>query len=236
MPSERRSGYRAVYAFTLIELLVVVAIIVILIAILLPSLGTARATAKKTACASNLRQIGISIATYTSENAMVLPYISAWADSTYCNKYWTAYWLAPYYGNQVKDSNDDNKYTQWQRGKLWACPEVFPMYYRGSGIGNTSYGWNIYSQRKLSRFTTPGRTVLVIEAPWDVANKWFNWNIDGTESTNCPLRSQVAHLASQTNVRNILFADLHVEEKKAADLIYNYSSETKRKLWESTLE
>lgn len=54
--------------FTLIELLVVVAIITALIAILLPSLGQAREQAKTTACASNLRQLGIASVAYSTEN------------------------------------------------------------------------------------------------------------------------------------------------------------------------
>ncbi len=50
--------------FTLVELLVVVAIIGVLIAILVPSLGSARDRAKTSACASNLRQIGIAFRMY----------------------------------------------------------------------------------------------------------------------------------------------------------------------------
>ncbi len=60
-------------AFTLIELLVVIAIIALLIALLLPALGHARLAARTTACTSNLRQIGIGLATYIDEHRGRMP-------------------------------------------------------------------------------------------------------------------------------------------------------------------
>lgn len=52
-------------AFTLLELLIVIAIISILTAILFPVIGKVRRSARRTACLSNVRQIGTAIGMYT---------------------------------------------------------------------------------------------------------------------------------------------------------------------------
>ena len=56
-------------AFTLIELLVVISIIALLIAILLPALQAARTAAHMTQSLSNLRQNGIAIQAYATDNS-----------------------------------------------------------------------------------------------------------------------------------------------------------------------
>ena len=61
-------------AFTLVELLVVIGIIALLISILLPALNKARASAQQTVCMSQLRQLGLAVQLYaTNDRNNIIP-------------------------------------------------------------------------------------------------------------------------------------------------------------------
>jgi prepilin-type N-terminal cleavage/methylation domain-containing protein len=60
--------------FTLIELLVTIGIIGILAAMVLPALNSSKERAKQIACVGNLKQIGLALNMYLSDNRFIMPY------------------------------------------------------------------------------------------------------------------------------------------------------------------
>ena len=64
MCTNRRRGLRG---FSLVELLVIITIVAVLLAMLLPAMQKAKAVAHLQVCASNMRQLGVGLATYSND-------------------------------------------------------------------------------------------------------------------------------------------------------------------------
>ena len=82
--------------FTLIELLVVITIVAILAAILFPVFQTVRENARRTACLSNLKQIGLSVTQYQQDNEEQFVHTEIGGDIDDAHEYYWGDMLQPY--------------------------------------------------------------------------------------------------------------------------------------------
>lgn len=170
------------HSFTLIELLVVVAIIAILAAMLLPALGSAKESAKKIACISNLRQAGVAVMGYVSDNA-------EWLPLAYANFNWAS-------GVEGRIWCDDLAvYDVTAASKVLACPAEknppylpdikYGLFEQPYNKGVVAYGYNMhyadypgfawgYHPQKQNELHYPGQGVLMADLSPDLAgNKLF---------------------------------------------------------------
>ncbi|MGV3614172.1 MAG: prepilin-type N-terminal cleavage/methylation domain-containing protein [Fimbriimonas sp.] len=87
-------------AFTLIELLVVIAIIAILAAILFPVFAQAKMAAKKSADLSNMKQIGMGMQLYVSDNDDTFMTSSRFTDDSWITEIHWSWMVLPYVKNE----------------------------------------------------------------------------------------------------------------------------------------
>lgn len=202
------------HAFTLVELLVVISIIALLMAILLPTLRRARDQAKQTACASNLRQVGVALGMYADGHNDWMPTWSMWHR-------WG------YYGTEFDGQDGDGEgpaWTEWLRfdGSLpgidiYRCP-AFP------DRVNVTYFLSAYALWTREELSGTRRGVIRYPAEYVLSGDCTNPQFYAPPfGTNMPLNFDDADMDDATQPaldwdrpihgkqrNNVLFADTHV--------------------------
>jgi prepilin-type processing-associated H-X9-DG protein len=236
---------KKVGAFTLLELLVTIAVIATFCTLLLPAYRTVIQIKNRTVCGSNLRQIGMGILSYTSDNNGCFP---PFIDANY--HFWD-YNVKSYMGISPD-----------QPSPAFKCPADSRAYNQGSGNYARSYafsGNNQFSNTEQGRlglisyittagaassaFPSPVRSVAQISHPAQciMASEWWTSGgklISGLQYQNqgaCSVltpgwfsQGQVPVLPgggySHGRVINFLFVDGHVEALDPADAMSGFST------------
>lgn len=115
------------HGFTLVELLVVIAIITVLAALLLPALQTAMRMARNASCVNNLKQSGLGISQYCSENRGFYPDRSKTSGniaSLYGGRYYRKAFRSPEFRSEKQGYDFHKDLTEYFDGGI-AIRDVF---------------------------------------------------------------------------------------------------------------
>ena len=218
-PAPLRASRRA---FTLIEILVVIAIIGILSAILFPVFSRARENGRKTACLSNLKQLGTAFLLYQQDSRGKLPLagnFQAWAPGN-------GHWVAGKAGTAPADFSladvsapfaylgvTDKRHADVDQGALFPYIKSTASYICPSNADGKakqlSYSMNCaLSGLSSSRVRSPGDIVLLVDEEY--ATDGFFWALNTGVVTG--LGDSTDRLTTKHNGGgNLLFADGHVK-------------------------
>jgi prepilin-type N-terminal cleavage/methylation domain-containing protein/prepilin-type processing-associated H-X9-DG protein len=183
-------------AFTLIELLVVISIIAVLAALIFPAYQSMLARADAAKCMSNLKQIGVGLFAFASENDGAFPIAGmvierGAVDPNTQKPAWTEQ-LAPYVGNnwaifQCKSA-----------AKAAACNKE-TSYFLGTRAAYLDAGTS--AAVRQPKITSPSRLILAGD------NLYSGFSVTDADkddySVNCPFAGTPCHSGKS----NILFAD-----------------------------
>ena len=154
--------WKNVGAFTLIELLVVIAVIALLMGILMPALRIAREQSKRAVCASNLRQLGMAVLTYTADHdGRIPPSLYQNGTSPYACYMLFEIDVSKPWGEHIREIHNwgrlyTNNYIK--NGKAYYCPSAVKVtadgqesgyYYKAYADGENRWPW-VHAYRSYS--------------------------------------------------------------------------------------
>jgi prepilin-type N-terminal cleavage/methylation domain-containing protein len=186
--------------FTLIELLVVIAIIAILAAILFPVFARAREQARKSACLSNMKQIGLALGMYMQDYDQVFPPggLKIW-EAKKTDRNLLAIQLQPY------AKNDQIFHCPSDRGWTTVLPSVFQAF--GSSYTDAlinEWGGVDLQKKPETVISDPSNRPLL----WDMDENWHPGHSD-----------QAWDPKNGSLERNVLFSDLHAKYRREPEWI-----------------
>lgn len=129
-------GERQTGGFTLVELLVVIAIIALLVALLLPAVQGAREASRRTDCLNKMKQLGLGVLGYESQNGVLPPGgTMTGVSGTACNfngGNWSTDGGPLWSVHILPFMEDKNRYDTYDVSKSFACDTACV-----SGVFNT---------------------------------------------------------------------------------------------------
>jgi prepilin-type N-terminal cleavage/methylation domain-containing protein len=211
-------------AFTLPELLVVIGIIALLLAILMPSLRRARQSARAVTCASNARQVVLSMLMYANDNKGYLPTPSenrpVWSTS---QPGWISYFYPATEPPPATDIEFDHGAFMEYLGHVGTRQSVLRCVESEVWTANYSYvlpaqlGGGDNPLVRLVRISNSSRKIILVEMDGITARFDGHFNIgeggaDGDEPADHHMK------VGTTGYGNHGFADGHIESLSRADI------------------